>query len=96
MEKNLQAHGLDIRDFSRCMEVSSLSAIIGLVKEDCGITFLYEAAAHEGIMAGQLKEIRLDDFAVEHDFTFVWNKGSLYENEYRSLCRKLKRRKGSA
>ena len=44
----------------------------------------------------QLKEIRLDDFAVEHDFTFVWNKGSLYENEYRSLCRKLKRRKDSA
>ncbi len=90
MEKNLQAHGLAIEDFRQKMEVSSLTAIVGLVREDCGITFLYEAAASSDLESGKLRKIPLRDFVVEHDFTFIWNEGSIFEEDYRSLCRKLK------
>ncbi len=90
MEKNLQAHGLRTESFSRRMEVSSLTAILGLVREDCGITFLYETAAGQEIRAGRLREIHLRDFVVEHDFTFIWNRGSIYSDEYRRICRLLR------
>ena len=90
MEKNLQAHGLKTADFARQMEVSSLAAIVALVCEGCGITFLYEAAARREIEAGRLREIALKDFVVEHDFTFVWNRGSIYGEEYKATCRRLR------
>lgn len=89
MEKNLEAHGIEIKDFAHCMEVDSLAAIIRLVKADCGITFLYEIAAAEEIQRGNLKEIKLRDFVVEHDFTFTWNKGSVYAQEYRKICKEF-------
>lgn len=89
MEKNLEAHGIEIKDFMHCMEVDSLAAIIQLVKADCGITFLYEIAAAEEIQRGNLREIKLKDFVVEHDFTFIWNKGSVYAQEYRKICKEF-------
>ena len=89
MEKNLEAHGMEIGDFQRCMEVDSLPAIVQLVKADCGVTFLYEIAAPEEIKRGNLKEIILKDFVVEHDFTFIWNKGSVYAEDYRGICREF-------
>ena len=89
MEKNLQAHGIEINDFQRIMEVDSLPAIIQLVKTGCGITFLYEIAAAEEIERGSMKEIRLKDFVVEHDFTFIWNKGSVYAEDYKNICKEF-------
>lgn len=89
MEKNLEAHGMETDDFAHCMEVDSLAAIIQLVKADCGITFLYEIAAAEEIQRSNLREIKLKDFVVEHDFTFVWNKGSIYAQEYRKICKEF-------
>lgn len=89
MEKNLQGHGIEIDDFEYQMEVNSLHAIVQLAKEDCGITFLYEIAAKEEIEKGTIKEIGIKDFLVEHNFTFLWNKGSAYERDYRSICNEL-------
>lgn len=93
LEHNLKAHGLQLSDFKNQIEINSLPAILELVKQGCGITFVYETAAKEGIQKGELQEILLKDFLVEHDFTFVWNKGSIFEKEYRALCEKLKEKK---
>ena len=50
---------------------------------------MYEIAASEEIKRGNLKEIVLKDFVVEHDFTFIWNKGGVYAEDYRGICREF-------
>lgn len=90
MVHNLAAHGISIEDFDHKLEINSLHAIIGLLKEGCGISFLYEAAIRDDLKAGTLKIIPLEDFSVEHDLTFLWNKGSNYEHLFCTFCKKLK------
>lgn len=89
LEHNLKAHGLQLSDFKNQIQINSLPAILELVQAGCGITFLYETAAREKQRKGDLWEIPLTDFVVEHDFTFVWNKGSIFEEEYRRMCKEL-------
>ena len=43
----------------------------------------------QGIQDGTIRELRLKDFQMEHDFAFIWNKGSIYGDEYREICREL-------
>ncbi len=79
----LEEHNLRPADFRRVIEISDLTVIQELVKADCGITFLYRRAAEPACAAGELREIPLSDFHVEHKFTFLWRKGSVFEPEFR-------------
>ena len=63
--------------------------IIGLLKKDCGISFVYKIAVEEELNQGILKEICLDDFKMKHDFDFIWEKGSIYSEKYTDLCEEL-------
>lgn len=85
LERELESRNLVPADFHRVIEVSSISTIKTLIKENCGITFLYEAAAREELKAGSLREIKLEDVGVQHDFTFIWNKGSLFSSYYHEI-----------
>lgn len=90
MEHNLAAHGIRIEDFPHKIEVNSLHAIVVLLKEGIGVSFVYEAAVREEIEKGSLKIIPLEDFSVEHGITFLWNRGSAYEDKFKEICRELK------
>ena len=35
------------------------------------------------------KEIPLNDYFMEHDFTFIWNRGSIYKTRYQQFCQEL-------
>ena len=72
-------------DFCHVAEVSDLTLIKELVKAGCGISFLYRRAAERELAEGSLREIPLADFHVEHEFTFLWRKGSVFEGEFRQL-----------
>lgn len=48
---------------------------MSLLKEDCGISFLYKIAAENEIRLHTLREIHLDDFSMRHDFDFIWDSG---------------------
>lgn len=89
MEKHLEAKNLKIADFNHRIEISGMHTIINLVKDDCGITFLYKAAVEEELIKGSIRKIELNDFFITHDFTFIWNKGSIFEQDYRSIFEQL-------
>lgn len=86
LERNLAARNLKIRDFIHYAEVENIHTIVSLLVRDCGIAFLYEAAVEQEIRQGLLKEIRLDDFSMGHEFLFLWNKGSVFSSELKKLC----------
>lgn len=86
LEQNLIAHGLRIADFIHYTKVENMHTIIGLLKRDCGISFLYKIAVESELKSGILKEIPLDDFKMQHDFDIIWEKHSIYTEKYLSIC----------
>ncbi|WP_099468715.1 LysR family transcriptional regulator [Konateibacter massiliensis] len=90
LEKNLQARNLCVEDFRHVVEIGGMNAIKLLVESGCGITFLYEAAVRKELENGIIKEIKLKDFHMIHDFKFIWNKGSVFSDNYREICNLLK------
>ena len=85
----LEDHNLRPADFRRVIEISDLTVIKELAAAGCGITFLYRRAAERECAAGILREVPLLDFHVEHEFTFLWRKGSVFEAEYRQFFAEL-------
>lgn len=90
LERNLEYRNLEIKDFRYTVEIGAISAIKSLVEYGCGITFLYEAAVKKELEKGIIREIRLEDFQVSHNFEFIWNKGSTFSENYREICEILK------
>lgn len=90
LNRALESRNLVINDFATITQVSSISAIKTLIKENCGITFLYEAAVKEELENGSIKKIALEDFNLQHDFTFIWNKGSIFSERYHEIYHMLK------
>ncbi|SFT37102.1 DNA-binding transcriptional regulator, LysR family [Selenomonas sp. GACV-9] len=89
LERNLALHGLKTTDFIHNMEVENMHTIIGLLTHDCGISFLYRRAVQAELASGRLREIPLKNFSMEHDFTFIWEKDSIYTAEYQQICQEL-------
>ena len=61
--------------YTSYVEVENMHTIIGFLKKDCGISFMYKVAVEEELKKGILKEIQLSDFKMQHDFDFIWEKG---------------------
>ena len=89
MERSLSARGIRLHDFSHFIEVENMHTITALLKEDCGISFLYKIAVKEELQNGRLREIKLRDFSMQHDLDFIWEKGSIYAGQYRRICEEL-------
>ena len=94
LERNLALQGMKIRDFIHFMEVGNMHTIIGLLERDSGISFLYKIAVAKELQRGILQEIPLADFAMKHDFDFIWEKGSIYTEKYASFCQELREAAG--
>lgn len=88
-EKSLEARNLKVQDFKQKHEISSLHMIKTLVSENCGITFLYEAAVKEELENKSMKKLELKDFPVVHDFTFVWRNHSIFSQDYLDIFNSL-------
>ena len=89
MEKNFEYRNLAIGDFRNTIEISGMTAIKNMVEYNCGITFLYEAVVKRELKSGILREIELVDFQISHDFTFIWNRGSVFSENYREIFKLL-------
>lgn len=89
LERNLALSGLSISDFKYSVMVENMHTIIGLLKEDVGITFLYGIAVEEEFRSGILREIKLPDFKMKHEFTFLWRKDSIFAQDYKAICKEL-------
>ena len=86
LEQSLVSRGFRISDFMHYTEVENMHTIIGLLKKDCGISFLYKIAVENELESGVLKEISLDDFKMQHDFDIIWEKHSIYTDKYLAIC----------
>lgn len=53
------------------------------------ISLMYKTAVEDELKAGVLKEIKLNDFKILHDFDFIWEKDSVYPNKYLSFCKEF-------
>ncbi|MCR5537488.1 MAG: LysR family transcriptional regulator [Succinivibrio sp.] len=90
LEARLAQENLYLDSFRETIEVSGMHAILLMLKEDLGISFMYEPAARELLELGELKTIRLKNFALKHDFAFVWQEHSLFSSAYEQFCTQLK------
>jgi DNA-binding transcriptional LysR family regulator len=84
-EKNLERQNLTLNDFSKVIEIGNINAIKQLVKNNNGITSLYEIAVKDELEKGTLKKIEVDDLQKNHNFYFIWRKNSAFESLYREL-----------
>ncbi|WP_330576161.1 LysR substrate-binding domain-containing protein [Eisenbergiella tayi] len=90
LERILEGKNLSVRDFRKLHEINNIHVMKYLVQEGHGISFLYEAAVRQELDQGSIREIPLKDFNVEHDFYFVWRKGSIFGGEYKEIFKQLK------
>lgn len=86
----LSMQNISIKDFSNLIQVDNMRMIVELVKNDCGISFLYKSAVNEQIEKGALVELPLKDFKIRHDFTFVYNKKSVFSKQMEELYNIMK------
>ena len=89
LTKTLALKNMSIYDFPHIIEVENIHTIVSLLCEDCGISFLYKSAVEKEIAQGILKQIPLSDFMVMHEFTFIWNKDSIFSEEYEGIFQEL-------
>lgn len=89
-EKYLEGKNFHLDDYSNIAEINNIETIKSLVATGCGITFLYEAAVREELKTGKLVKLELEDFNVEHDFTFIWRRNSAFSDYYREFFEMLR------
>jgi len=89
LERNLAINNYDIADFKNYIQVETMHSVIQLVLLDLGISFLYKSAVERDLNEGTLMEIPLKDFSMKHDFTFIWQKKSIFSNEIRKICSEI-------
>lgn len=90
LERNLAIQNIFVSDFAHIVEVESMHTIVSLLIQDCGIAFLYQAAVQQELENGILMQIPLSDFHMKHNFTFLWNKGSAFSEDYTRICKELR------
>ena len=91
LTKILALNNLSAEDFSHIIEIENIHAIVSLLREDCGISFLYQSAVKKELEDKTLIEIPLSDFKIAHDFSFIWNKDSIFSAQYEAIFQELQK-----
>ena len=92
LEKHLEARNLSIHDFSGVSEIGNIPALKAVVSAGIGITFLYRFAAEEELKNGILFAVTPANFSITHDFTLIWQKGSMFASRYRTIFEEWKKK----
>lgn len=89
-ENVLSAHNLRVDDFAGKLEINNIGAIKSLVANGTGISFIYKRAVEKELNDNSIFEVKIKDFSVNYNFTFVWRKNSIYADYYREVFELLK------
>ena len=89
LERCLASRGMGISQFKSFIQAENMHTIVNLVENDCGIAFLYKTAANESLKKGYIRELKLSDFSMKHNFDFVWDKNSIYADITLEFAKKL-------
>ena len=91
-EKILYDNNLSLNDFNKKYEIENIKVIKEMVKENKGISFIYERAVEKEILMRKLAIINLENFYEEREFNFVFLKNSIHEEEYKKWYEFMKKR----
>lgn len=89
-ENVLSAHNLKVDDFAGKLEINNIGAIKSLVANGTGISFIYKRAVEKELKDNSIFEVKIKDFSVNYNFTFVWRKNSIYADYYREVFELLR------
>lgn len=82
LERILEENNLSIQSFAHRAEISNLAAVKSLVRQNQGITFLYEAAAKTELLEGSLVPIEIEHLHWIREFNFIYLKDTIFQKEY--------------
>lgn len=85
LERTLKEKNLTLNDFKHIVELGNLNTIKRMVCAGAGISFFYQPVVQKELDQGILREIKLKDFSLSHEFTFLWRKDSVYKEIYLEL-----------
>lgn len=86
-ENWLYQNNYSIEAFSKQYEIGSIPLIKTLLMSDLGISFLYKNIVQDELDQGKLSIIKLKDFNIRQEFSFVYSKGSIHEDLYKKWYR---------
>lgn len=89
LEVALEQYGLSIEDFKNVTMIGNMNAIIDLVADNCGITFLYKNAVTGMLSQKEVMEIPISDFHVTHEISIIWKKENMQNSYIRNLIHEL-------
>lgn len=81
----LEAANLQITDFNQIIEIANIAAIKELVKNDVGISFMYQKMALPLIKQDQIAQIPLIQTPVTHEIYFVYLKNTYFARELTNI-----------
>ena len=84
-ENWLATQNYKISDFTNVMEIASPSTIVELLKQNEGISFIYESLVTDELKSGQLKKLELKGFEVAHPINLVFLKNSYFKDIYQTI-----------
>lgn len=84
-ENWLATQNYKISDFKSVIEIASPSTIVELLKQNNGISFMYESLVTSELNSGQLKKLDLQGFQVEHPINLVFLKNSYFKDTYKEI-----------
>lgn len=91
LERYAEEKNMKLSDFKNTIEIGSINTIKYMVKQNVGITFLYEAAVKEELKNQEMKIIPLSDMHFHHDITFIYRKNSIFKQYYTDLFHQFKK-----
>ena len=95
LERSLASRNLTVDSFARVTQLGSLNLIKRLVLAGMGIAFFYQPVVEEELASGKLREIPLADCSLSHDFSFLWQRGSVFSPELEKVFSLLQNAQGA-
>ncbi|WP_122638456.1 LysR family transcriptional regulator [Romboutsia sp. Marseille-P6047] len=78
----LYENNYSYRNFNHVIEIGNISVIKELVKDNLGISIMYEKAAKKEIERNELIILDINNMSLSHEFNFIFLKESIFTNDY--------------
>lgn len=90
LERFLQQYNLSLTAFKNVNVISDVNTIKEVLKRSPGISFIYEMAVAEELAGGEIELLNILDMNLYHDIMFIFNRNSLFKQEYLEIFNLLK------
>ncbi|MFD0898027.1 LysR family transcriptional regulator [Loigolactobacillus binensis] len=82
----LTMHNAQIKDFQQVIEIATPTPIIQLLTTGCGISFMYRSLVSAELASGQLVQLPVRGFELQHEINLVYLKNSYFAAQYQAIA----------